>query len=104
MTNEEVLKAARNEINKNGEYEKTIERNSMRYAAVVGLLLMVVLMIFEWIVLKKCDFGKPAIFFMISSYGYLYEGFKLHNNKKIYNGIAELLITFIFIFLYLLEL
>lgn len=103
MTNEEILKAAQedNQTNQSvGEFEKNTTRTGLIYATCAGIVVYLVMVVFELCIAHKYDFGKPAIFFLIVAVMDLYEGKKLKIKKKTIAGIVSVIVSVICLLLY----
>ena len=98
MTNEEILKAAQNE--RNDEFEQREANRSLMLGAAVAIAVCVIMIIVEWIVLKKVDYGKPTIIFVFSGIADLFEGIKNNKRKSKIIGIVELILAVIGLGLY----
>lgn len=61
MTNEEILRAAQSSQEEIGEYEKVVVRKSLAYGAAVGVAICTAMILVELLIVKKIDFGKPAL-------------------------------------------
>jgi hypothetical protein len=99
MTNEEILKAVQNE--KNDEFEQKEANRSLMLGAAVAIAVCVIMIIVEWVVLKKVDYGKPTIIFVFSGAADLYEGIKNKKRKSKIIGIVELILAVIGLGLYI---
>ena len=100
MTNEEILKAAQSSKEDIGEYEKTVVRKSLAYGAAVGVAICAAMILVELLIVKKIDFGKPALLFAIAGYADFYEGLKCKITKNKIKGIVELIVAAFGILLY----
>lgn len=100
MTNEEILKAAQSSQDDIGEYEKVVVRKSLAYGAAVGVAICTAMILVELLIVKKIDFGKPALLFAIAGYADFYEGLKCKITKKKIKGIVELIVAAFGILLY----
>lgn len=100
MTNEEILKAAQSSQDDIGEYEKVVVRKSLAYGAAVGVAICTTMILVELLIVKKIDFGKPALIFAIAGYADFYEGLKCKITKKKIKGIVELVVAAFGILLY----
>ena len=98
MTNEEILKAVQNE--KNDEFEQREANRSVIFGAAVAIAVCVIMIIVEWVVLKKVDYGKPTIIIVFSGAADLYEGIKNKKRKSKIIGIVELILAVIGLGLY----
>ena len=101
MTNEEILKAAQNDQEDIGEYEKEIVRKSLAYGAAFGVAIVTIMSLVELFLVKKMDFGKPALLFAISGYADFYEGSKTRIRRKKVKGTIELIVAVFGILLYI---
>lgn len=100
MTNKEILKAAQSSQDDIGEYEKVVVRKSLAYGAAVGVAICAAMILVELLIVKKIDFGKPALLFAIAGYADFYEGLKCKITKKEIKGIVELIVAAFGILLY----
>lgn len=100
MDREDILKAVQAETQEVGEYEITVERRAMMYAAGIGLMLCAVLMLVEMFAEKRLDYGKPAMVLAICSISDLYEGIKLSDKKKKFKGTVEAIFAILFLLLF----
>lgn len=101
MTNEEILKAAQDSQEDIGEYEKVVVRKSLAYGAALGVAICTAMILIELLVVKKIDFGKPALLFGIAGYADFYEGLKNKISKKKVKGIIELVFAALGVLLYI---
>lgn len=103
MTSEEILKAAQdNNIVKEeiGGIEKLVERRGVLYASAAGVLLCTIMILIELLIIKRIDFGKPAVLFLISGISNIYEHKHFCNKKMLALGIIEIIVTIVFLGLY----
>lgn len=101
MEKNEILKAAQAEPKRIGEYEKEITRKGVAYASMAGVILCLAMVAIELLVIKKLDFGKPAIIILLSSVINLYEGLKMNNRKLIISGGIEAVLFIVCTILYI---
>lgn len=101
MTREEILKAAQENTPEIGEAEKEVIKRSFGYAIALATCLTVIMIIFELIVAKKIDFGKPAILFAFIGCSDFYEGKTNRTKKALISGILCLLISVFLVLLYI---
>ena len=101
MTNEEILKAAQNGQEDIGEYEREVVRKSLAYGAAFGVTIVTIMILVELFLIKKMDFGKPALLFAISGYADFYEGSKSRIRRKKVKGTIELIVAVFGILLYI---
>lgn len=100
MTNEEILRAAQSSQEEIGEYEKVVVHKSLTYGAAVGVAICTAMILVELLIVKKIDFGKPALLFAIAGYADFYEGLKCKIAKKKIKGIVELIVAAFCVLLY----
>ena len=100
MTNEEILKAAQRDQSEIGEAEKEVIKKSFRYAIALATCICVVMILFELIITKNIDFGKPAILFAFIGCSDFYEGKANKTKKTLISGILSIVISVLFILLY----
>ena len=101
MTNEEILKAAQNSQEDIGEYEKEVVRKSLSYGAALGVAICTIMILIELLLVKKMDFGKPALLIAIAGYANFYEGSRNKIRKKMMKGIIELVVAAFVVLLYI---
>ena len=101
MTDEEILKAAQRDQSEIGEAEKEIIKKSFRYAIALATCICVIMILFELIIAKNIDFGKPAILFAFIGCSDFYEGKTNKKNKALISGILNLVISVLFVLLYI---
>lgn len=97
MDKDEILKAAQENSDNNGEFEKSIAQKAVNYGALMGAIICIVLALLELYVAKNFDPGKPAILFGINGVASLYDGIKRDVRKKRIWGAVELTAAFAFI-------
>lgn len=100
MTNEEILKAAQANSEKDGEAEKAV----LRRAVVLGSIVCVVICMITYVIkaLKhKVDFVEFAIILMFEGSINAYYGKKCHVKRKLIVGIVELILGMFFFLLFL---
>ena len=96
MERDEILKAAQDNPQEQGEYEKHISNKAVLYGLMVGIVLLMAMMILEWIIKKKIDLGKPALLFGISSVMDFYDGFVGKKKMSFVGGIITGLLAVVF--------
>ena len=87
MNDQDILKMAQENPQEIGEYEKQLSNRAVLYGFMAGIVVLLVMIFTEWIILKKIDFGKPALLFGISCVTEFYDGIKGKNRKSIIMGI-----------------
>ena len=101
MTREEILEAVQENTPEMGEAEKEVIKRSFGYAIALATCLCVIMIIFELIVSKKIDWGKPAILFAFIGCSDFYEGKTNKTKKTLISGILCLIISVLFVLLYI---
>ena len=100
MKPEDILKAAQEQKNGEGEYELKIQSRGAFLSALVALVIAGAMFYVEFLFLHRLDYGKPAIVFAISAASDLFIGFKLKDKKKIIIGICSAVLFVICIIFY----
>ena len=100
MNPNEILKAAQENNAGPGEAELEKSRNGLLYALMVGVALCVIMIVVEFIIFKKPDFGKPAILLSIASVSNMYEGARTGQKRMKVIGIVEAIFACICIIMY----
>lgn len=100
MNPEEILKAAQNEHQDLGEYERMIARKAANTGVILGVILCLLLIFIEYLLTKTFDFGKIAIIFIMHGGANLYEGMKSKNKKMIIVGVTDLAFTALWVLLF----
>ena len=108
MTNEEILKAAQRDQSEIGEAEKEVlrkekdeERIILLRSMIVVLIVCIIMIVIEWVVVRKIDFGKPALLLFFSGTADLSEGKRKNKKKSISVGIAEIIAAIALVLLYI---
>ena len=97
MERDEILKAAQDNPQEQGEYEKHISNKAVLYGFMAGIVLLMAMMILEWFIKKKIDLGKPALLFGISSVMDFYDGIVGKKKKSFVGGILTGLLAVVFL-------
>lgn len=100
MNSEEILKAAQENPQEVGEFEKSITRKAINRGIIWGIILCLCLMAIEFFVDGHIDYGKAAVIAMMHGVASLYEGRAIKNKKMIVTGIIDCLFLFICILLF----
>lgn len=100
METDEILRAAQENADDIGEYEKSVSNKAILYSFMVIVGLCVFMIIFEWLVVKKIDFGKPALLLAIYSAIDIFEGSMRKQKTQLIKGIIVAVIALFFILLY----
>ncbi len=100
MTSEEILKAAQNTQEHIGEFEETILRRALGYGASLGMIMCAIMILFELLIVKRIDCGKPALIFAVAGCTDLYDGYNNKIRKKTVIGVIELIVSLLGILLY----
>ncbi len=101
MDNKDILKMAQSEASGHGEYESAVTKRAAGYGTVIGLIILTIMFFLEMLILKRYDFGKPAIVFAMSAVSNLYEACKLKIKRKIILGVIEAALALLFLLAYL---
>lgn len=103
MDREEILKAVKEQgkTDINNEFEISIERKAVLTGMSVGIILCVSIIIFELLVVKRFDWGKPVVLLGVSSVTELYEGIVRKNMKKTICGAGLAIIAVLFLIIYI---
>lgn len=101
MNRDDILKAVQKEQQKNGEFEKLIVRKGISYATTAGILFLLFMIALELLVVKKLDFGKPTLIFVMCGVSNLYEGFHGGTRRQKITGISEIILTVFSFIIYL---
>ena len=100
MNPEDILKAAQNEQQDLGEYERLIARKAANTGVILGVILCLLLILLEYFLTKSFDFGKIAIIFIMHGGANFYEGIKNKNKKMIIIGVTDFIFTALWILLF----
>ncbi len=101
MEKEEILKTAQSEKTPNDEYERSATVKELSYAFSVGILLFAVMIILEFVVVGKPDFGKGAIIMAIIGVLNICESKRTGKKKLFFFGVGELVFMILLLILYL---
>ena len=101
MNREDILKAAQEDSQKEGEETIYFGRKGALLAAAITIFIILIMFLVEYIVFHKLDFGKPAIICIMSAVTDLYEGIKTKKTRKIVGGIIAFLIFVLCMILYI---
>lgn len=103
MDREEILKAVKEQgkTDINNEFEISIERKAVLTGMSVGIILCVSMIIFELLVVKRFDWGKPVVLLSVSSVTELYEGIVNKDKKKTICGACLAIIAALFLIIYI---
>lgn len=83
------------------ENEKYVARNALRQAAIVAVVACMIMVILEWFVFKKFDFGKPFLIAVTESLANVLESRKSGNKKMKVIGILGLVFSAFLLVLYI---
>ena len=99
MNREDILKEVQNNPNQFGESEVHFQRKGAVIATLVGLFIAAAMVITEYFVLHKIDFGKVVIITAVIGASDLYEGIKNKSKKQIvYGAICGVVAIVSFVF------
>ena len=101
MNNKDILKAAQDNREEVGEYEKHISNKAVVYGFMFGIIILITMVVIEWVVKKKIDLGKPALLFGISSVIDFYDGIVSKKKMSLVGGIITGLLAVIFFIAYI---
>ena len=108
MTNEEILIAAQRDQSDIGEAEKEVmrkekdeERRILLQSMIVLVVACIIMIVVEWIVVRKIDFGKPALLLLFSGTSDLLEGKKKNKKKTLTIGVVEIIASVALVLLYI---
>lgn len=101
MTREEILEAAQESTPEIGEAERDIMRRSLLHSMIVVVIVCIVMIIIEWVVVRKIDFGKPALLVLFSGVSDFLEGKKNNTKKKLTLGIVQIIAALALVLLYI---
>lgn len=96
MTNEEILKAARNNKPNGKEYENKTGTRSALWGSLVAFILGIILATVEYLIKGTLNIGLIAVGLTGGGVQYLYEGIKTKTVWKIIFGAAESLLALFF--------
>ena len=100
MTRDEILNRVQNNNQPNDEFERDTSRKGLLYGLIAGVLVCIVMIIFELIKNGKIEFGKPVILLSIAGVSSIYEGKKSSGKKLLLAGIVEMIFAFVCLILY----
>ena len=100
MNRDEILEAV-SKSEPVAEHEKYIARNALKLAAVVAVVACMGMVIVEWFVFKKFDFGKPFLIALTESLANVLESRKSGNKKMKIIGILGLIFSAFLLALYI---
>lgn len=100
MNKEDILKAVQ-ETSSKGEYEKTVARSALHIAIFVGIICALIMILIEWWVFKKFDFGKPFLIALTAGLADIleYKGNKL--KKMFIMGVCKLIFAAFLLLMYI---
>lgn len=98
MNDEEILKMAQE--HPVAEAENELSRKAITMAIGIGILLLTAMIVAEIFIVKKIDFGKPALLLCIDAISNMLEGGNNHKRKELIIGIIECLGALFFLLLY----
>lgn len=101
MTREEILEVAQKQTENYGEYERTVTRKSLKLGMTVAILIWVIMIVLEYCIFRKPDFGKATLVLIIAGLSNSFEGKKLKKMKQLVCGIVEIILAVLFFFIYL---
>ena len=101
MTREEIIEAGQENASKIGEAERDVIRESLLHSMIVVVIVCIVMIVIEWVVIRKIDFGKPALIVLFSGVSDLLEGKKNGVKKKLTLGIVEIIAAFALVLMYI---
>ena len=78
MSDEDILKVVQ-EVPPVAEYEKSVTRSVMKIVTAIVISCLIVMIIAEWLIFKKADFGKP---FLIALWGGLMDTIEWHRLRE----------------------
>ncbi len=99
MNDEEILRVAQE--NPVAEAENETSRKAINNALAVGVLFLAAMIVAEIFLVKRIDFGKPALLLLISAISSILEGKNNHKRKELIVGIIEGVGTLFFLLLYI---
>ncbi len=91
MTREEIMKAAQKNASEIGEAERDVMRKSLLHSMIVVTILCIIMIILELIIVRKIDFGKPALLLLLSGTSDFLEGKRSNNKKGLTIGIVQII-------------
>ena len=100
MNRDEILKAV-SQAEPVAENERYVARNALRQAAIVAVVVCMIMVILEWFVFKKFDFGKPFLIAVTESLANVLESHKSGNKKMKVIGILGLVFSAFLLVLYI---
>ena len=100
MDREEILKLA-SQTEPVAEHEKQVARNALRQAAIVAIVACMIMVIVEWFVFKKFDFGKPFLIAVTESLANILESHRSGDKKMKVIGILGLVFSAFLLALYI---
>ena len=101
MNDQDILKMAQENPQEVGEYEKQLSNRAVLYGFMAGIIILLIMIFIEWIILKKIDFGKPALLFGISFVIEFYDGIKQKSQKSIIWGVLMAIMFIVFLLAYI---
>ena len=101
MTREEILEAAQESTPEIGEAERDVMRRSLLHSMIVVVIVCIVMIIIEWVVVRKIDFGKLALLVLFSGVSDFLEGKKNNTKKMLTLGIVQIIAALALVLLYI---
>ena len=98
MNNDEILKRAQE--HPVAEAENEASRKAITMALGVGILILTVMIVAELFIVKRIDFGKPALLLLIAALSNIFEGKNNSRKKELIIGIVESAGALFFLLLY----
>mgnify|MGYP003571647180 CR=1 FL=1 len=98
MNDEEILRMAQE--HPVAEAENETSRKAITMALGVGILCLTAMIVAEIFVVRRIDFGKPALLLLIAAISNILEGKNNHKKKELIIGIVESAFTLLFLLLY----
>ena len=96
---EKILQAAQK--SPVAENERCITRKSVGISAIVGLTVCIVMILVEWFVFKKFDFGKPFLIFLMTAISDLVEYGHLKKKTTLIRGVLEVVLALFCLLMYI---
>lgn len=100
MNNEDILKAAQAQASQEGEFEIDKMKKNLASAFAVVVIILIIMVIFEILLLKKMDYGKPSIVFLCAGIADYLDGRSFSKKGKLVRGLVEIAFALFFLTAY----